>query len=146
MIREAMERRGGEDLDRRFRDFDTICNATQENQDAMANLVEGNDLDFVLVVGGYNSSNTRNLARIAAEHGVPTYHIEDAESLGGERIRYQPVGTREVAEREGWFPGEGPVRVGLSAGASTPDTRLAEVMARLADLAGVDLEGALGLR
>jgi 4-hydroxy-3-methylbut-2-enyl diphosphate reductase len=140
MIEAAVRARNGEEgLTERFRDFDTICNATQENQDAMLALVTGGRIDLMVVVGGYNSSNTRNLARIAARAGVPTYHIEDASSLAADRIRHQPVGTSEVVEATGWLPAEGPIRVGFTAGASTPDTRLAAVMQRVAELAGVEL-------
>ncbi len=138
MIEDAMRRRGEDDLRERFRDFDTICNATQENQDAMVDLVTGSELDAMLVVGGYNSSNTRNLARIAASRGIPTFHIEDAESLDADRIRHQPVADHEIVVTEGWLPETGPVAVGFTAGASTPDTRLAAVIERVAVLAGVD--------
>ena len=140
MIEGAMQARHGEaGIGERFRDFDTICNATQENQDAMVKLVATGRIDLMLVVGGYNSSNTRNLARIAARAGVPTYHIEDASSLAADRIRHQPVESREPVETAGWLPAEGALRVGFTAGASTPDTRLASVMRRVAELAGVEL-------
>jgi 4-hydroxy-3-methylbut-2-enyl diphosphate reductase len=139
-IEAAIRRRGGEaGLAASFRDFDTICNATQENQDAMVALVEARKVDLMLVVGGYNSSNTKNLARIARLRGVPTYHIEDAGSLERDRIRHQPVDAVEETETPHWLPAEGPVRVGFTAGASTPDTRLAAVISRVADLAGVEL-------
>ena len=144
MIEDAVRRRHGDaGLAEHFRDFDTICNATQENQDAMLALVERRTPDLMLVVGGFNSSNTRNLARIAAARGIPTYHIEDAGSLERGRIRHQPVGTLKLVETSGWLPAEGPVRIGFTAGASTPDTRLAAVMERTAELAGVDLAPAL---
>jgi len=144
MIEAAVRRRRGDaELTERFRDFDTICNATQENQDAMLALVERRTPDIMLVVGGFNSSNTRNLARIAVARGIPTYHIEDARGLERGRIRYQAVGTPELVETSGWLPPEGPVTIGFTAGASTPDTRLAAVMERTAELAGVDLGSVL---
>ena len=73
--------------------FDTICSATQERQDAVLELLE-DPLDLMIVVGGYNSSNTTHLAALAASHGVRTYHIEDAECIDPEAgtIRHQPVG------------------------------------------------------
>jgi len=143
MIRRAVaDRYGEDDLKDRFRDFDTICNATQDNQDAMVALVEEGRLDLMLVVGGFGSSNTRNLARIAWKK-IPTYHIEDAEDLGLRRIRYRRVDGDEPVETSDWLPAEGPLRVGFTAGASTPDTKLAEVMVRLAALRGVDLEAAI---
>lgn len=140
MIEASVRARHGEEGPTEdFRDFDTICNATQENQDAMLELVTSGRIDVMLVVGGYNSSNTRNLARIAVRAGVPTYHIEEASSLAADSIRHQPVGASDVVETSGWLPAEGPIRVGFTAGASTPDTRLAAVMLRVAELAGVDL-------
>jgi 4-hydroxy-3-methylbut-2-enyl diphosphate reductase len=143
MIEESVRRRDGETgLREAFRDFDTICNATQENQDAMVEMVETTNLDIIMVVGGYNSSNTKNLARIAYLRNVPTYHIEDASGLTRDCIRYQPVESREEAERKAWLPESGPLRVGFTAGASTPDTKLASVMDRVGELAGVDLVSA----
>jgi len=141
LIEETMLARHGEaGLKDHFRDFDTICNATQENQDSMVDLVGAGELDMMLVVGGFESSNTKNLARIAWRE-VPTYHIEDAACLGGERIRHLPVDSREPIEASNWLPAR-PITVGFTAGASTPDTKLAEVMYRLAELAGADLDPA----
>ena len=137
------DRYGDDALRDHFRDFDTICNATQENQDAMVDLVDRHGLDLMMVVGGYNSSNTKNLARIAHLKGVPTYHIEDATSLEADRIRHQPVPALEPEVTEGWLPPTGDLRIGFTAGASTPDTKLESVMVRVAELAGVDLETAL---
>ena len=105
----------------------------------MVELVETGNLTFMMVVGGYNSSNTKNLARIAELRGIPTYHIEDASSLEPDRILHQPVSGEGVIETRNWLPQEGELRVGFTAGASTPDTRLAAVMERLAELAGVPL-------
>ena len=137
MIEAAVRRRDGEaGLAGRFRDFDTICNATQENQDAMNALVETKDLDLALVVGGFNSSNTKNLARIALVRGVPTYHIEDASNLERDAIRHKPVDGEEPVTSGSWLPATGPVRIGFTAGASTPDTKLAAVMDRVLELAG----------
>jgi 4-hydroxy-3-methylbut-2-enyl diphosphate reductase len=132
------ERRGQEELRDHFRDFDTICNATQDNQDAMLDLVETGGLDLMIVVGGFESSNTKNLARIAWRR-VPTYHIEDASDMGEDAIRHLPVDRNEPVESRDWFPAEGAITVGFTAGASTPDTKLAEAITRLAELAGVDL-------
>jgi 4-hydroxy-3-methylbut-2-enyl diphosphate reductase len=140
MLRAAMRDRHGEaELGARFRAFDTICSATQERQDAVVELLDGNRLDLALVVGGYNSSNTCNLARICAER-VPTFHIADPGCLGetGE-IRHRPIGVPstvaapEVVTRN-WLPA-GTVTVGLTAGASTPNNIVGEVIARLETLA-----------
>jgi 4-hydroxy-3-methylbut-2-enyl diphosphate reductase len=145
---EAAIRKGMGDavLGESFRDFDTICNATQENQDAMVDLVDHGRLTHMMVVGGYNSSNTRNLARIAVLRGIPTYHIEDAAGLEADRIVHQPVHADHPVETRDWLPAQGVLTVGFTAGASTPDTRLAAVMERVAELAGADLGAALGPR
>ena len=137
MFRAAMRDRYGEDaLASRFRAFDTICSATQERQDAVIDLLEHETLDLMLVVGGYNSSNTCNLARICAEK-VRTYHIADPDCLiSAEAIRHRPVGAPsttagiEETARE-WLPLTGSVRVGLTAGASTPNNIVGEVIRKL---------------
>ena len=94
MFRRAMTDRYGEaELSARFRAFDTICSATQERQDAVVALLDKHRLDLVVVIGGYNSSNTVNLARICAER-VPTFHVADADCLiSGQAIRHRPVGA-----------------------------------------------------
>jgi 4-hydroxy-3-methylbut-2-enyl diphosphate reductase len=141
MIRGAMrDRYGDQELATRFRAFDTICSATQERQDAVVALLDGHQLDLVVVVGGYNSSNTCNLARICAER-VPTFHIADPSCLSetGE-IRHRPIGVPstvaagEVVTRN-WLPA-GTVTVGLTAGASTPNNIVGEVISRLETVAG----------
>jgi 4-hydroxy-3-methylbut-2-en-1-yl diphosphate reductase len=141
MFREAMVARYGEGaLAEHFRAFDTICSATQERQDAVLALLAGHELDLMVVVGGYNSSNTCNLARICGER-VPTYHIADTSCLVSEEtIRHRPVGapsTGAVKETmaPGWLPGSGGVTIGLTAGASTPNNIIGEVVARLDQLA-----------
>jgi 4-hydroxy-3-methylbut-2-enyl diphosphate reductase len=140
MIRAAMRDRYGEaELAARFRAFDTICSATQERQDAVVALLDAHRLDVAVVVGGYNSSNTCNLARICAER-VPTFHIADPSCLSdtGE-IRHRPIGVPstvdagEVVTRN-WLP-SGTVTVGLTAGASTPNNIVGEVISRLETLA-----------
>ena len=137
MFRVAITERYGEaQLAEHFRAFDTICSATQERQDAVLDLLAHERLDLMLVVGGYNSSNTCNLARICAER-VPTYHIADPEALAsGKEIRHRPVGApsttmgKEDVTRE-WLPASGPVVVGLTAGASTPNNIVGQVIHRL---------------
>ena len=137
MFREAMTARyGAERLDEHFRAFDTICTATQERQDAVLSLLDGQALDLMLVVGGYNSSNTCNLARICAER-VVTYHVADPECLvSASEVRYRPVGAPSTtAGREevayGWLPRTGPVTIGLTAGASTPNNIVGQVIKKL---------------
>ena len=142
MFREAMtDRYGVEALPRHFRAFDTICSATQERQDAVIALLDEQPLDLMLVVGGYNSSNTCNLARICAEQ-VRTYHIADPECMvSGDEVRHRRVGapsttigTEEVTR--GWLPTSGRVVVGLTAGASTPNNIVGQVIKTLERFAG----------
>ncbi len=145
MIGEAMRDRYGSDaLEEHFRAFDTICSATQERQDAVISLLEREPIDLMVVIGGYNSSNTCNLARLCAA-SVPTYHIADVDGLeDADRIRHRPVPPPDtphgaVAEivSSGWLPG-GQVRIGLTAGASTPNNIVGQAIARLAAFAGAD--------
>jgi 4-hydroxy-3-methylbut-2-en-1-yl diphosphate reductase len=131
MFRSAMRDRYGESqLESRFRAFDTICSATQDRQDAVIALLADQKLDLMLVVGGYNSSNTYNLARICAEK-LPTYHIAEPEALhSASEIRHQPVGSKKGVTTTGWLP-DGQVTVGLTSGASTPDNLVDQVIRRL---------------
>jgi 4-hydroxy-3-methylbut-2-enyl diphosphate reductase len=137
MFRAAIADRYGEDATaRHFRAFDTICSATQERQDAVIALLESHALDLMLVVGGYNSSNTCNLARICAE-AVRTYHIAEPDCLESRvSIRHRPVGAPStVVSREGtaldWLPKAGTVSIGLTAGASTPNNIVGQVIKKL---------------
>ena len=137
MFRAAMRDRYGEEaLPRHFRAFDTICSATQERQDAVLALLAEQSLDLMLVVGGYNSSNTCNLARICAER-VRTFHVADPECLvSRDEVRHRPVGApsttmgREEVTRD-WLPASGPLNIGLTAGASTPNNIVGHVIKQL---------------
>ena len=122
-----------------FRSFDTICSATQERQDAVVALLE-EPLDLMVVVGGYNSSNTCHLAALVHSRGSPVFHIEDADAIESATgvIRYQPIGTKQEARAEGWL-GEARV-IGITAGASTPNTKVGETIDRICATAGVELE------
>jgi 4-hydroxy-3-methylbut-2-en-1-yl diphosphate reductase len=132
------ERWGAAHVKERFRDFDTICSATQENQDAVLDLLASSPaLDLMLVVGGYESSNTHHLARIAAAR-IPTYHIEEAAEIAAEAIHHQRLDRRERVSTRGWMPA-GPVVIGFTAGASTPDQQLGQVIERVIQVAGEDL-------
>lgn len=119
------------------RTFDTICSATQERQDAVLELLRDRP-DLMVVVGGYNSSNTCHLAALCQRHGVVTYHIEDADCIDpvAGTIRHQPVGEKHETTTAGWL---GSARsVGLTAGASTPNNKIGQTVARVAATAGVD--------
>jgi 4-hydroxy-3-methylbut-2-enyl diphosphate reductase len=136
MFRDAIRARYGDDeLPDRYRAFDTICSATQDRQDAVIQLLETERLDLMLVIGGYNSSNTCNLAHICAER-VPTYHIADPTCLESPaRVRHKPVGDKAEIAVEGWLPASGAVRVGLTSGASTPDNLVEQVIEQLSAFA-----------
>jgi 4-hydroxy-3-methylbut-2-enyl diphosphate reductase len=132
MLRDAMlERFGPENLAGRFQAFDTICSATQDRQDAVVALLRDKPIDLMVVIGGYNSSNTANLARICAA-SRPTFHIADPDCLQSpDEIRHRPVGSKEETTTSGWLPKQGELAVGLTSGASTPDNLVGAVIARL---------------
>ena len=135
----AMERVYGADhRAEHFRTFDTICSATQDRQDAVAALLEER-IDVMVVVGGYNSSNTISLAALCAER-VPTYHIEDADCIDIDRgvIRHLPIGAKAEVSASDWLPPVAELRVGLTAGASTPNNKIGETVARIFAARGID--------
>ncbi len=135
MVKEAVRDRWGADaLPARFRAFDTICSATQDRQDAVLKMLEEGGLGVMVVIGGYNSSNTQALARICAER-LPTYHISGADRIEGATLHHRAVGSSVETSATGWLP-EGPVTVGLTAGASTPNNVVGEVIERILALRG----------
>jgi 4-hydroxy-3-methylbut-2-enyl diphosphate reductase len=139
-VGKSMARRYGEEsLAEHFRTFDTICSATQERQDAVLKLI-ADPLDLMVVIGGYNSSNTTHLAAICYER-VPTYHIEDAAGIDPEAgsIRFRPVGAKSEETQAGWLPA-GRLVVGVTAGASTPNNKIGETIERIAATRGLSLE------
>ena len=137
MLRAAMRDRYGDPaLAERFRAFDTICSATQDRQDAVKALLSERDVDLMVVIGGLNSSNTCNLARICALQ-VPTYHIADPGGLlSAVEIRHKPVGKADAVTTREWLP-SGDVTIGLTSGASTPDNLVDAAIRRLDRLANI---------
>jgi 4-hydroxy-3-methylbut-2-enyl diphosphate reductase len=136
MLRAAMRERWGDaELAARFRAFDTICSATQDRQDAVLKMLAEGGLDLMVVIGGYNSSNTQALARICAAR-LPTYHISAADRIERETIHHRPVGAHAETATAAWLPA-GPVSVGLTAGASTPNNVVGEVVERILGLRGL---------
>jgi 4-hydroxy-3-methylbut-2-en-1-yl diphosphate reductase len=128
-----LERFGEEHLAERFQAFDTICSATQDRQDAVVRLLAERPVDLMLVIGGYNSSNTANLARICAA-SRPTFHIADPDGLVSvDEIRHRPVGTKVETVSSGWLPTTGPLSIGLTSGASTPDNLVGAAILKLTD-------------
>jgi 4-hydroxy-3-methylbut-2-en-1-yl diphosphate reductase len=133
MIRKAMlDRYGASHLAGRYQAFDTICSATQDRQDAVVSLLREKPVDLVIVIGGYNSSNTANLARMC-QASRPTYHIADPDCLvSRDEIRHRPIGAKAEVTTPGWLPPQGPVVIGLTSGASTPDNLVGAAITRLA--------------
>ena len=145
-LRKAMsERYDEENLDEHFELFDTICSATQDRQDALFDLLE-QPLDAMIVIGGYNSSNTNNLAIIASERVPKAYHIASGDCIEGDKIHHKPAGTpldaREEVEEKDWLP-EGPIRIGLTAGASTPNSQIGLAVGHILEARGLSPEAAL---
>lgn len=130
--RTMLQRYGPAELNDHFLAFNTICDATQERQDAMFALVD-EPLDLMVVIGGYNSSNTTHLQEIAVSRGIRSFHIDTPERIGpGNRITHKPLGG-DLETEEPFLP-EGAIRVGITSGASTPDRIVEEVIERLIDL------------
>jgi 4-hydroxy-3-methylbut-2-enyl diphosphate reductase len=121
-----------------FRTFDTICSATQERQDAVVELLK-EPLDVMIVIGGYNSSNTLSLAALCSE-SVRTFHVEDADDIdpASRTIRHRPLGSKEEVEATNWLPRATPVRIGITAGASTPNNKIGEAVGRIFASMGID--------
>jgi 4-hydroxy-3-methylbut-2-enyl diphosphate reductase len=134
LIRQAMvDRYGAKDVAGRYQAFDTICSATQDRQDAVVALLREQPVDLMIVIGGYNSSNTANLARICGA-SRPTFHIADPDCLiSADEIRHRPVGSKTETTATGWLAPAGPISVGLTSGASTPDNLVGAAIARLTE-------------
>jgi 4-hydroxy-3-methylbut-2-enyl diphosphate reductase len=134
-LRRAMIDRYGEaDLESRFRAFDTICSATQERQDAVLEMLASGGLDRMIVIGGYNSSNTQALARMCAPQ-VTTFYVDSPQCITDAGVRHRAVGAAEETLAENWLPA-GDVRIGITAGASTPDSVVGEIIERILALRG----------
>jgi 4-hydroxy-3-methylbut-2-enyl diphosphate reductase len=137
-VGQAMARAHGEShRAEHFRSFDTICSATQDRQDAVDELLR-EPLDAMLVIGGYNSSNTISLAAICAAR-VPTYHVEDATCIDPERgtVRHWDATRKGEVEAAGWLAPSGALRVGITAGASTPNNKIGDAVARVLATRGI---------
>ncbi len=130
--RTMMKKYGPAELNEHFQSFNTICDATQERQDAMFELVE-EKLDLMLVIGGFNSSNTTHLQEIAIERGIPSYHIDSAQRIGpSNRLEHKPL-NEDLAVKENWLP-SGSIVVGITSGASTPDKVVEEAIEKIFEL------------
>ena len=139
LVGRSMARARGEDYAKEnFRTFDTICSATQERQDAVVELLR-EPLDVMVVIGGYNSSNTMSLAALCSET-VRTFHVEDADDIDptSGTIRHRPLGAKEDVESSDWLSRTAQVRVGVTAGASTPNNKIGEAVGRIFATRGID--------
>ena len=127
-----LKKYGPTELNEHFMSFNTICDATQERQDAMFDLVK-EDLSLMIVIGGFNSSNTTHLQEIAIEHNIPSYHIDSVDRIiSRDRLEHKPL-DGDIAIAENWLP-EGKITVGVTSGASTPDKVVADVIEKIFDL------------
>ena len=142
-MRDAMITKNGEEaIDEHFRYFDTICGATQDRQDALRDLLN-RPMDLLLVVGGYNSSNTSHLAEMG-EAKLPTYFIKDAEEMvSAAKLKHFLQDKHEMVVAENWLPTEGDLTLGVTAGASCPNNLIEEVILRAYELRGESTESLL---
>ena len=138
-IKAAMENKfGAAELPRHFRFFDTICGATQDRQDALEKLLR-EPMDLLLVLGGYNSSNTSHLAEMG-ESRLPTYFIKNAAMMVSDKlIRHWDQHLQREAETRDWLP-SGKITVGITAGASCPNNLIEDAIRRLFELRGVAVQ------
>jgi len=124
-----MKKYGPDQLNQHFQSFNTICDATQERQDAMIDILD-EPLDLMVVIGGFNSSNTTHLQEMSVEKGITSYHIDCAERiLTDNQIEHKPLG-KSLEIQENWLP-DGEIVVGITSGASTPDKVVEEVIERI---------------
>ena len=137
LLREAIIKRDSGSPDN-FRYFDTICGATQERQDALFQLL-AEPLDLLLVVGGYNSSNTTHLVEIGKQ-SRPTYFIRNADCItSADSIRHFDLKTRSEIAATDWLPTTRPLTIGITAGASCPNNLIEETIRRVLELRGEQL-------
>jgi 4-hydroxy-3-methylbut-2-enyl diphosphate reductase len=141
-VHEAMvERFGEEHAADHFRSFGTICSATQERQDAVADMMK-DPPEVMLVIGGYNSSNTNHLAHLCRQY-TQTFHVEDAACIdvdaGTIRHKVELSPTADEVVGEDWLP-SGPFTLGLTAGASTPNNKIGEALLRVLRVRGIELD------
>ncbi len=130
-----LSRYGPKALSEHFLAFNTICDATEERQDAMFSLVD-EPLDLLVVIGGFNSSNTTHLQEIAISRGIRSFHIDMPERIDDDNsITHKPLGE-DLLKEENFLPG-GEVNVGITSGASTPDRVVEHVIRKLMNLSDI---------
>lgn len=124
-----MQKYGTLALNDHFQSFNTICDATQERQDAMLELVE-HELDLIIVIGGFNSSNTTQLQQIAINRNIPSYHIDSVDRIKPSNVIEHRQLNGEIATTKNWLP-IGETIVGVTSGASTPDKVVEDIIEKI---------------
>jgi len=126
-----LKKYGPEKLSEHYAEFDTICDATQERQDAVTKMSNADEkVDFVLVVGGFDSSNTAHLKEIPEKYGVPAYHIDRAERIGADNSLEHREHDGTIVKMQDFLK-KGPLNIGVTSGASTPDIFVEDALERI---------------
>lgn len=143
MVEQAMlDRHGADYVKENFRAFDTICSATQERQDAILELGQKQP-DIIVVVGGYNSSNTNHLCEIGLRFTPNTFHINEAHCIvSKDEIHHKPFLQKEEITTKNWLPGHD-ISIGVTSGASTPDKVVEEAIIRILECRGLNAASVL---
>jgi len=136
-----LKKYGPTQLNQHFLSFNTICDATQERQDAMFELVK-EKLDLMVVIGGYNSSNTTHLQEIAVERNIPSYHIDSGDRIDPHNRIEHKLLHGELQVKGNWLP-DGDIVIGITSGASTPDKVVATVIEKIFALKGSEAVASL---
>ncbi|HZV34997.1 MAG TPA: 4-hydroxy-3-methylbut-2-enyl diphosphate reductase, partial [Verrucomicrobiae bacterium] len=144
-LKQAMiQKYGADQIESHFRFFDTICGATQDRQDALEKLLR-EPMDLLLVIGGYNSSNTSHLAEMG-EAKLPTYFIKNAAKMVSDTlIQHYDQHKHQEVETQNWLP-PGKITVGITAGASCPNNLIEDTIRRLFELRGVSVRQLLEIK
>jgi len=136
-----IQKYGADHLEEHFRYFDTICGATQDRQDALEKMLT-DPLNLLIVVGGYNSSNTSHLAEMG-EKVLPTYFIKNSKMMeSSSLIRHWNQHTFTEETTSNWLP-SGSITVGITAGASCPNNLIEDTIHRLFELRGISVQSLL---
>lgn len=125
------EKYGAENLREHFADTrDTLCYATNDNQDATYELLK-TDADLAIVVGGYNSSNTSHIVELC-ERKFPTYFINSENEIkSGKEIHHFDYHRKQKIVTNDYLPERKPAKIILTSGASCPDTLVDRVLLRI---------------